>query len=108
MKSTVLAPLLVAVAFALPTAPVAAQGNPATISRNTCEKPEDYPGRLASDARRKAWQSSMDAYGACIKKYTADQRAIVDAAMKAGNDAVEEYNAVVAKAKDAIEKANKE
>ena len=102
MKSTVIAPLFASVLLALSASPALAQG--AAASKNTCARPEDYPGRLASDTRRKAWQKSMDEYGNCIKKYAADQRAIADAAVKAGNDAVEEYNAVANRAKEAIEK----
>ncbi len=109
MKSFVFAPLLVCALAALATLPAWAQSAPSSssiaISRNTCQKPDEYPGKLASDARRRAWQKTMDDYGACIKKYAADQRAIVDAAMKAGNDAVEEYNGVVTQAKEALEKA---
>ncbi|HEV8502630.1 MAG TPA: hypothetical protein VGR63_13715 [Casimicrobiaceae bacterium] len=101
MKSTVIAPLFASVLLALSASPALAQG----ASKNTCAHPEDYPGRLASDTRRKAWQKSMDEYGNCIKKFAADQRAIADAAVKAGNDAVEEYNAVANKAKEAIEKS---
>jgi hypothetical protein len=106
MKSIVLAPIL---ACALVTLPAWAQSPPASgssvaIAKNTCDKPEEYPGKLASDTRRRAWQKTMDDYGTCVKKYAADQRAIVDAAMKAGNEAVEEYNGVVNKAKEAIEK----
>jgi hypothetical protein len=107
MKSIVFASML---ACALVTLPAWAQSTPSSgssvaIAKNTCDKPEDYPGKLASDTRRRTWQKSMDDYGNCVKKYAADQRAIVDAAMKAGNEAVEEYNAVVTKAKDAMEKS---
>lgn len=107
MKSIVFAPML---ACALLTLPAWAQtsstpSSSVVIAKNTCEKPEDYPGKLASDTRRRAWQKSMDDYGACVKKYAADQRTIVDAAMKAGNEAVEEYNGVVTKAKQAMEKS---
>ena len=39
-----------------------------------------------------------------MKKYADEQRTIAEAATKAGNDAVSEYNALAAKAKEAIEK----
>jgi hypothetical protein len=106
MKSIVLAPILACALVSLPTwaQSTPAGGAPVAISKNTCDKPDEYPGKLASDNRRRAWQKTMDEYGACVKKYAADQRAIVDAAMKAGNEAVEEYNGVVNKAKEAIEK----
>ena len=65
---------------------------PATNPRTIPGKPRQ---RHAAHARgRSRWTT----YSNCLKKFIADQRAIVDAAMKAGNDAVEEYNAVVTKA----------
>lgn len=103
MKSIVIASLAAGALCALPALSAHAQGF--TVPKNTCSKPEEYPGHLASQTRVKAWQKQMDDYGTCIKKYTADQRAIADAAVKAGNDAVEEYNQVANKAKEAIEKS---
>ncbi|MEO6748145.1 MAG: hypothetical protein ABI294_00985 [Casimicrobiaceae bacterium] len=104
MKSIVLATML---ACALATLPAFAQTSPSSsivIPKNTCEKPEDYPGKLASDQRLRGWQKAMETYGACVKKYADEQRTIAEAATKAGNDAVSEYNALAAKAKEAIEK----
>ena len=83
--------------------PAAAQ--PA-IAKHACVKPDDYPGRLASDGSRRNWQKSMDTYGDCVKKFTTEQRLLADTAMKSANDAIEEYNAVITKAKEAVEKAN--
>ncbi len=100
MKSLVFAPLL---ACALLTMP--AWGQPIAIPKNPCEKPEDFPGKLASDTMVKAWNKSMENYTVCIKKFATEQKAIVDAATKAGNDAVEEYNATVNKAKETMEKS---
>jgi hypothetical protein len=82
--------------------PVAAQ---TAAPKHACVKPDDFPGRLASENARRSWTKTMDAYGECIKKYAADQRAIADAALKSGNEAIEEYNAVVAKARSDSEKA---
>lgn len=104
MKSLVLAPMLVFAITALPASAQSAPASPVTIPQNTCVKPDDYPGNLATNRHRKEWQKTMDDYGECVKKYAANQRAIVEAAMKAGNDAVEEYNVVVNKAKAAIGK----
>ncbi|MEO6929122.1 MAG: hypothetical protein ABI190_08150, partial [Casimicrobiaceae bacterium] len=103
MKSIVLAPLL---ACALATLPAFAQNSPsAANTKNTCDKPDDYPGHLASDQRLRGWQKTMETYGNCVKKYADEQRAIAESATKAGNDAVTEYNALAAKAKEAIEKS---
>lgn len=103
MKSIFFAPILVCAMVALP-AWAQSTAAPAAAAKNPCAKPGEYPGKLASDNQRRGWQKSMDEYGNCVKKYAADQRSIVDSAMKAGNDAVEEYNGVVTRAKEAMEK----
>ena len=91
-------------AQATPTASAAAlSGTP--VAANPCEKPEAFPGNLATDKQQRAWQKTMDTYGACTKKFADEQRAIAESAIKAGNDAVSEYNAAVQKAKAEIEKA---
>lgn len=106
MKSLVFAPFLACVLLTMPAWGQSA-GSPVPIPKNTCAKPDEFPGRLASTSKTvmDAWNKSMDNYGACIKKFAAEQKAIVDAAMKAGNEAVEEYNATVTKAKESMEKA---
>ncbi len=101
MKSIVFASMLACAVAALPAF---AQAPTVTIPKNTCEKPDEYPGRLASDQRLRTWQKTMETYGNCVKKYADEQRVIAEAATKAGNDAVTEYNALAAKAKEAIEK----
>ena len=77
---------------------------PATV-KNPCTKPDEYPGgRVGTDTQRKQWQKTMDAYGTCIKQFIEQQRAITESATKSANDAVAEYNAVAAKAKEEIAK----
>jgi hypothetical protein len=93
-----------AFAQATPTASAAALSG-APVTKNPCDKPDAFPGNLASEKQQRAWQKTMDAYGACTKKFADEQRAIAESAIKAGNDAVSEYNAEVQKAKDEIEKA---
>jgi hypothetical protein len=95
--------LVFAAAAVAMSVPVAAQ--PTTPPKNTCAKPEEYPGRLASETVRRLWNKSIETYGDCIKKYAAEQKVLAEAAIKAGNEAVDEYNAVVSKAKDDMEKA---
>jgi hypothetical protein len=104
MKSLVFAPFLACALLTMPAWGQAASPQVA-IPKNTCEKPDDYPGRLASDTVIKGWTKSMSTYVDCIKKYVADQKTIADAATKSANEAVEEYNAVASKAKEATEKA---
>jgi hypothetical protein len=91
-----------AVAAAAVTFPVAAQ---VTIPKNTCPKPDEFPGRLATERVRVAWSKTIDAYGECIKKYSVETREIAEAAIKAGNEAVDEYNKIVTKAKEEVEKS---
>ncbi|MBS0319956.1 MAG: hypothetical protein JSR18_05395 [Proteobacteria bacterium] len=88
-------------AFAADAAPAASA---AAATKNPCDKPDPFPGKLASDRQKTTWQKSLDAYGVCIKKFSDEQRAIAESAIKAGNDAVAEYNAVVQNAKDEIAK----
>jgi hypothetical protein len=76
----------------------------APVAKNPCQKPDDYPSNLSSDTQRKAWQKTMDTYGTCIKTFIEEQRAITESATKSANDAVTEYNAVAAKAKEQIER----
>ena len=83
--------------------PAAAQ---VAVPKNGCVKPDEFPGRLASENAKKSWTKSLDIYGECIKKFAAEQRQVADAAIKAGNEAVDEYNAIVTKAREAVDKAN--
>lgn len=83
--------------------PAAAQ---VAVPKNACVKPEEFPGRLASENTKKAWTKSLDTYGECIKKYADDQKKLAEAAVKAGNEAVDEYNTIVNKAREAVDKAN--
>jgi hypothetical protein len=73
---------------------------PANMPRPACSKPGEFPGRLASDRQIRAWQNELKAYGECVKKFADDQKAISELAIKAGNAAVEEYNAIVKAATD--------
>jgi hypothetical protein len=78
----------------------------AATTKNPCVKPDEYPGgRVSTDNQRKQWQKTMDTYGACIKTFIDEQRAITEAATKSANEAVGEYNAVAAKAKEEMQKS---
>lgn len=61
------------------------------IPPHNCVKPETV-GSLASPAQIRTFNRTYAAYGECIKKYADDARALSDAAVAAGNKAVEEYN----------------
>ena len=62
-----------------------------SIPANNCVAPE-YPGKQASNEKIKTFNSAYAAYGDCIRKYVDNVRALRDAAMAKGNDAVTEYN----------------
>jgi len=78
----------------------------AAVPKNTCAKPDHYPGRLASDNNKKAWQKEVKDWGECMKKYVADLQAGIDASIKTANASIEEYNAGVKEFQEEVRKAN--
>lgn len=82
------------------SAPAAwAQTPPPVPAKHSCVKPDDHPGRLASDNQRRAWTRLVNNYLNCLKAYVADQQAAAkpfqDAAkvhIDAANAAIEEFN----------------
>lgn len=78
------------------------------IPKPNCVAPE-YPGKLAVNANMNskisAFNRDYKAYGACIKKYVDDNRALIDAVVAANNKAVEEYNQFNANLKKQIDEA---
>jgi hypothetical protein len=84
--------------------PALSQTPPAT-PKHSCKRPGDYPGNLASDTQKRTWQKDYVAYADCLKKFVADQQALADPYIKAGNDAVQEYNAAVKEYNEVVEKA---
>jgi hypothetical protein len=88
-------------------ADVHAQAAPVTmpaIPSHNCVKPE-FPGNLGSNTKITAFNKAYTAYGECIKKYIADTKAMANAAIDAGNTAVEEFNKFVAEIKAETEAA---
>jgi hypothetical protein len=86
--------LSLAAALALIANGVHAQDTPVTmpaIPPHNCVKPE-FPGKLASSSRISVFNKEYTAYSACIKKYIEDTKTMVNAAVAAGNAAVEEFN----------------
>ena len=78
-----------------------AQAAPVTmpaIPPHNCVKPE-FPGRLASSTRITAFNKDYAAYGECIRKYVDDTKSMVNAAVAAGNGAVDEFNKFAAEIK---------
>jgi hypothetical protein len=78
----------------------------AAIPKNPCVKPDHYPGKKAQDTRKDLWQTQVTAWGDCVRKYTADLRAHVDATVKVANSAIEEYNVGIKELQDEQRAAN--
>jgi hypothetical protein len=91
----------IATSLAVIAAGANAQAVPVTmpaIPPHNCVKPE-FPGRLASSTRITAFNKDYTAYGECIKKYVDDTKSMVNAAVAAGNGAVDEFNKFAAEIK---------
>ena len=83
-----------AISLALTAAGVHAQAAPVTmpaIPPHNCGKPE-FPGRLASPNRIAAFNKEYAAYSGCIKKYVDETKTMANAAVAAGNEAIDEFN----------------
>jgi len=109
----ILRTLAVAVAAALASAAPALAQQPAAVAAHACAKPDEYPGRLASDQRRSNWVKSANAYLECLKKYIQDQQGAYNKILEQGkphldaaNASIDEYNKAVAQFKAAQESAN--
>ena len=101
------------VAFAALVAPASAQQAPAAapeagaaVPKHDCAKPAEYPGNLASDNQKKAWQKEYVAYVDCVKKFIEQQQALAEPHVKASNAAINEYNAAVKAYNEIAQKAN--
>jgi hypothetical protein len=71
-----------------------AQAAPVTmpvIPPHNCIKPE-FPGRLASPNRISSFNKEYSAYNGCIKKYVDETKTLANAAVAAGNEAIDEFN----------------
>ena len=83
----------------------AAPTTDAAVAKPSCTKPGDYPGNLASDTQRRTWQKEYTAYQECMKKFIAEQKALVEPYLKAYNAAIDEYNENIKVYNEQIEKA---
>ncbi len=84
----------VILAFGLAAPAIASEDGTVAVPRHGCKKPE-YPGRLSSDTQKRNFRKDVDVYAECIKKYVAVQQKNAEAFVKAGNAAIDEYNAAV-------------
>ena len=93
MKRIILAAVIAA--FALPAL---AQSSP-EVPKPKCEPKPEYPGRLAmqSESRRRLFERELKAFKECMQAYVDQRKAAASAEATAGNQAIEEYNAVMKK-----------
>ena len=94
MISRLLLVTSLAASLAVTAAGARAQAAPVTmpaIPAHNCVKPE-LPGRLASPNRISVFNKEYTAYSGCIKKYVDETKAMANAAIGAGNEAIDEFN----------------
>ena len=70
------------------------------VAKPKCEPKPEYPGRLASDTRRKVFDREMKGYKDCMNVYLEERKAAMKANELAANAAIEEHNAVMKKVAD--------
>ncbi len=70
------------------------------VAKPKCEPKPEYPGRLASDTRRKLAEREMKQYKDCMNAYLEERKAVMKANEVAANAAIEEHNAVMKKVTD--------
>ena len=93
--------LTVATFFATAAAFAQEQPPPVTmpaVPQHNCVKPEPV-NSLSSQNQIRTFNRTYKAYGECIKKYADDAKALSEAALAAGNKAVEEFNKLSAEIK---------
>jgi hypothetical protein len=92
-------------AFGQTPAPAAPATPDPNVPKHACVKAGEFPGGLASDMQRRAWQKEVTAYADCLKRFIADQKALADPHLKAFNAAVDEYNESVRKYNEMVEQS---
>jgi hypothetical protein len=95
MAAIIAAVLIAAPAIAqqpTPTPPASAPTAATPIAKPGCTRPEDHPGRLASDLRKKSWSKEVQEYVECMKKFADEQKAVGDAHYAAANNAINSLN----------------
>ena len=102
----ILRTLAAAVLIGLATPAFAQQAAPTPIAPHGCTKPDEHPGRLASDMRRNNWVKSANAYLECLKKYVQEQQGAYNKILEQGkphldaaNASIDEYNKAAAQFK---------
>lgn len=78
-----------------PSAPAAAPS--VTVPPPKCEPKPEWPGRLATDSRRKLFDRELKQYKDCMNAYLEERKAHLKANEVAANAAIEEHNTVMKK-----------
>jgi len=109
----ILRTLAVAAVLGLAATANAQQAAAPPIAAHSCSKPDEYPGRLASDQRRASWVKSANAYLDCLKQYIQAQQGAYNKILEQGkphldaaNASIDEYNKAVAQFKSAQDGGN--
>src|SRR5262245_23305431 len=84
-----------------PPAAAPAAKSAVTYPAPACVAPK-YPGKSRTDQEVEAFNTDFKNYGDCMKKYVDDARATSNAAIEAGNKAVDDYNAYTGEVKKQI------
>ena len=82
---------------ALAQQPAPAPAAPVNVPGPKCEPKPEWPGRLASDSRRKLFDRELKIYKDCMNAYLEDRKVHLKAHEQAANAAIEEHNAVMKK-----------
>lgn len=71
--------------------------SPVSVAPPKCEPKPEWPGRLATDSRRKLFDRELKIYKDCMNAYLEERKAHLKAHEVAANAAIEEHNAVMKK-----------
>ncbi len=66
-----------------------------SVTKSSCNKPEAFPGRAASETQKQTWLKDVTTWQGCVRAYVKEQQTLADAYSKAANTAVEEFNAAI-------------
>lgn len=88
---------LAALATAATTASAQAPAPASDVPKMKCEPVPEFPGRLASDTRKKVFDKEMKQYKECVQAYLDARKAALKANEAAANAAIDEHNTVMKK-----------
>ena len=78
---------------------------PAAPKSVVCPKPDAFPGKLASDNAKRAWQKEYVAWQDCTQKNVNELRAKANAAVEATNAAIDDFNTAAREFKNQVDAA---